>query len=175
MNRQAIISVFLVVMFLSIWGLNAFISQNINKVEEGLFVNTTRRPQAIPAKPSQAPGIISEEQFREKFAPADPDQYGFTVLSEHQTPDTQEEWDKQMAKIIKEQQVFDDPEGQKALEAVQESPESFNQKMSQVDKDIARFQKLHDQDPYDKDVNRRLEILYRIKSLGNALHDKAVK
>ena len=112
---------------------------------------------------------------KRKLVPEDPAKYGMVVIAPGAEPKNQEEWDRFMQKAIVEQKILETPEAQKMLAETKMPQEQYRQTMDKVDADIAKFEKMAGESPFDPDTKKRLQVLYQLRSLSKLLEKKVTQ
>ena len=108
------------------------------------------------------------------LVPEDPAKYGIVSIPETQLPKDQLGWDVQMKSILVDSKLLETPEGKTAIQQMQTNRKNFTDIMGKVEKELANFENQQKQNPLDKNIENRVQTLYKLKAMGKILEEKVV-
>jgi len=109
---------------------------------------------------------------RRKLVPADPADYGIVAIPKARLPRSQIEWEVQLSHLLEDSKILEQEEGREAIEKMNTSAEKFADTESKVDKEIATLEEQFQDQPFNANLENRLQTLYKLKAVGNIMKSR---
>ena len=145
-----------------------FIMVVIGMVSFSLY-QSSQLPRDTEAKPQQEKPHESVDVPEEpkRLTPDRPEDYGMTVTPENNKPRTQEEWNNLIAEKMSGLRYNTDPEAWERVKTMTaEDPARTQEKIRQIEADIARYEEILVSDPSNQDLSNKIERLRMLKAIA---------
>ncbi|MCX5705581.1 MAG: hypothetical protein NTZ92_05965 [Candidatus Omnitrophica bacterium] len=104
------------------------------------------------------------------LVPANPEDYGMTVIDETNKPRTQEDWDRLLTARIRDVKSELTAQQMEEVKAkIQEDSQKTQEKLKKIDEVIAKCNEILKSDPSNQDARDKLNRLMMLKSISKEL------
>lgn len=121
---------------------------------------------------TQPKELPRQRTIHRTLIPENPAQYGIISQSAADQPRNQVQWDIFMDKVLVKSGLLEQENAKPALEIIKKTPEEFQTRVKEINDRIAVFEQKKIENPSDEDAQKRLQTLYMLKAMIQAMENK---
>jgi len=149
----------LIIFFVLVIISNRWIASSLNKP-----AITPKATSKITVDEIIAEKLKAQNNAKQGLEPDDPAEFGIIAHRTHEIPRTQIQWDFNMKRYRSKSNVFTQLKKNKAFKGAQTSPASYQGQLQRINQRINDYEILRRAQPYDPDIQKKLQKLYMLKS-----------